>query len=85
MKDTTPKRPYFGPYFPNFAPYWPHFAPYWGCPGHPLGPFFVAPMLRYAFLGQNLTILVAAGPISVLKVPIFFSWILIIMEIRLKF
>merc|ERR1711989_34844 len=34
--------------------------------------------LRYVFFGQNLTILVAAG-------PIFFSRILIIMEIRLKF
>ena len=38
MKDNTSKRPYFGPYFP-------YFAPYWGCPGHPLGPFFVAPMV----------------------------------------
>ena len=46
---------------------------------------FGVPILRYAFFGKNLTILVAAGPISVLKVPIFFSRILIIMEIRLKF
>ena len=46
---------------------------------------FGVPILRYAFFGKNLTILVAAGPISVLKVPIFFSQILIIMEIRLKF
>ena len=46
---------------------------------------FGVPILRYAFFGKNLTILVAAGPISVLIVPIFFSQILIIMEIRLKF
>ena len=37
------------------------------------------------FFDPNLTILVAAGPISVLKVPNFFSRILIIIEIRLKF
>ena len=40
MKDHTPKWPHL-----HFAPYWPHFAPYWGCPGHLLGPFFVAPMV----------------------------------------
>ena len=47
MKDNTPKRLHFGPFFPNFAPYGPHLAPYWGCLGHPLGPFFVAPMFDF--------------------------------------
>jgi len=54
MKDNTPKRPYFGPYFPNFAPYSSNFAPYWGCPGHPLAPFFVAPM---AVVNVDITLL----------------------------
>ena len=28
-----------------FYPYWSNFALYWRCPGHPMGPFFVAPMI----------------------------------------
>ena len=44
MKNNTPKKPHFGPFSPNSAPYCPYLAPFWGCPGHPLAPFFVAPM-----------------------------------------
>ena len=37
----------------HFAPYLSNFAPYWGCPGHPLGPFFVAPMAVPTSLEAN--------------------------------
>ena len=46
MKEHTPRRSLFTPYWPNFAPYKPNFAPFFG--GGPLGHF-----LRCAYVNKS--------------------------------